>query len=418
MSEQRSSSREATTRSPTVRGWRDRRASTTRARSGRPRRAASRRRAGARARLRRRRRRGHSPSDSTVTGVDVSPSRSRRTGAVPGATFVHGDLTRSTSSRLVRRGRRVLRLQPRPARPARRAGRRIAAWLARAALPRLVRRQRRRGVDRQVARHAERSSPAGRRTRTAARRRTRASSSISDELVTIQRAGRARRPSSGSWRGDELRFRPRPLRRDPRGREGRRLPLRRLRGRAARRAICILRHDVDLSLDAALRMAELEAEAGARATYFLMTRVGLLQPRLEGGRRARSRGCASSATGSRLHAVYPDATSTSASTRSSPGTTPIPSTCARRSTGAVNVMAGAVVRSRPRTARTRTSTGAPVARTRSSRAGAFPWLQLLTHPEIWAYPGETMGQTMRRCSTRSASGGCSSSRERPDRPLA
>ena len=32
------------------------------------------------------------------------------------------------------------------------------------------------------------------------------------------------------------------------------------------------RHDVDLSLDAALRLAELEAEAGAQATYFLMTR--------------------------------------------------------------------------------------------------------------------------------------------------
>ena len=29
------------------------------------------------------------------------------------------------------------------------------------------------------------------------------------------------------------------------------------------------------------------------------------------------------------------------------------------------------------------------------RAGAFPWLQLLTHPEIWAYPGEPMGETMR-----------------------
>ncbi len=29
------------------------------------------------------------------------------------------------------------------------------------------------------------------------------------------------------------------------------------------------------------------------------------------------------------------------------------------------------------------------------RAGAFPWLQLLTHPEIWVYEGETMGQTMR-----------------------
>jgi hypothetical protein len=29
------------------------------------------------------------------------------------------------------------------------------------------------------------------------------------------------------------------------------------------------------------------------------------------------------------------------------------------------------------------------------RAGAFPWLQLLVHPEIWVYPGATMGQTMR-----------------------
>ena len=29
------------------------------------------------------------------------------------------------------------------------------------------------------------------------------------------------------------------------------------------------------------------------------------------------------------------------------------------------------------------------------RAGRFPWLQLLTHPAIWVYPGSTMGQTMR-----------------------
>jgi hypothetical protein len=27
-------------------------------------------------------------------------------------------------------------------------------------------------------------------------------------------------------------------------------------------------------------------------------------------------------------------------------------------------------------------------------AGSFEWLQLLTHPEIWAYPGETMRATM------------------------
>jgi hypothetical protein len=29
------------------------------------------------------------------------------------------------------------------------------------------------------------------------------------------------------------------------------------------------------------------------------------------------------------------------------------------------------------------------------RSGAFEWLQLLTHPEIWAYDGTTMGETMR-----------------------
>src|SRR5262249_54150486 len=28
-------------------------------------------------------------------------------------------------------------------------------------------------------------------------------------------------------------------------------------------------------------------------------------------------------------------------------------------------------------------------------AGAFPWLQLLVHPEIWVYEGATMGETMR-----------------------
>jgi hypothetical protein len=29
------------------------------------------------------------------------------------------------------------------------------------------------------------------------------------------------------------------------------------------------------------------------------------------------------------------------------------------------------------------------------RDHAFPWLQLLTHPEIWVYPGQRMGETMR-----------------------
>jgi hypothetical protein len=29
------------------------------------------------------------------------------------------------------------------------------------------------------------------------------------------------------------------------------------------------------------------------------------------------------------------------------------------------------------------------------RAGVFPWLQILIHPAIWVYPGDTMGETMR-----------------------
>jgi hypothetical protein len=29
------------------------------------------------------------------------------------------------------------------------------------------------------------------------------------------------------------------------------------------------------------------------------------------------------------------------------------------------------------------------------RSRAFPWLQLLVHPEIWVYEGETMAETMR-----------------------
>jgi hypothetical protein len=28
------------------------------------------------------------------------------------------------------------------------------------------------------------------------------------------------------------------------------------------------------------------------------------------------------------------------------------------------------------------------------RAGAFEWLQLLVHPEIWVYPGATMRESM------------------------
>ncbi len=68
----------------------------------------------------------------------------------------------------------------------------------------------------------------------------------------------------------------------------------------------ILRHDVDLSLDAALRLAELEAEAGAGATYFLMTSSVFYNLASPEGERALER---LRELGHRvgLHAVYPRA---------------------------------------------------------------------------------------------------------------
>ena len=74
-----------------------------------------------------------------------------------------------------------------------------------------------------------------------------------------------------------------------------------------RRGDLLLRHDVDLSLNAALQMAALEAEEGASATYFLMTEsVFYNLASTEGvGAAARLR-----ELGHRvgLHAVYPIAT--------------------------------------------------------------------------------------------------------------
>src|SRR6478736_4805823 len=66
----------------------------------------------------------------------------------------------------------------------------------------------------------------------------------------------------------------------------------------------LLRHDVDLSLDAALRLAELEAEAGAQATYFLMTESVFYNLASEEGRAATER---LRELGHRvgLHAVWP-----------------------------------------------------------------------------------------------------------------
>ena len=139
----------------------------------------------------------------------------------------------------------------------------------------------------------------------------------------------------------------------------------------------LLRHDVDLSLDAALRMAELESDEHATATYFLMTQsVFYNLASGEGG------------------AVYPDAELDERFDAVVAWHNPDPEYMADPLEGAVNVMQEGYFD--PPTYRSdsnqRWRSGCPH---EELAAGAFPWLQLLTHPEIWAYPGSTMGQTMR-----------------------
>jgi len=156
----------------------------------------------------------------------------------------------------------------------------------------------------------------------------------------------------------------------------------------------ILRHDVDLSLDAAVRMAELENDAGAAATYFLMTEsvfynldssegVGATERLRELGHRVAQ------------HAVYPNARVDERFDPVVAWHNPDPEYMrAPLPDGRINVMQEPWFD--PGTYRSDSNqhwrSGCPHD---DLRAGTFPWLQLLTHPEIWAFPGETMGQTMR-----------------------
>jgi hypothetical protein len=152
----------------------------------------------------------------------------------------------------------------------------------------------------------------------------------------------------------------------------------------------LLRHDVDLSLDAAVRMAELEAEAGAAATYFLMTRSEFYNLDSPSGGRALER---LRELGHRvgLHAVWPHSDRDDRFDPVLAWHNPDPEYMREPVDGLVNVM---------------TAPWADVYRSDSNkhwrqgcphdelRAGAFERLQLLTHPEIWVYPGATMRETM------------------------
>jgi hypothetical protein len=155
----------------------------------------------------------------------------------------------------------------------------------------------------------------------------------------------------------------------------------------------MLRHDVDLSLDAALRLAEVEADAGASSTWFLMTRSIFYNLASSEGERAISR---LRDLGHRVahHAVWPYLDLDDRFEPVVAWHNPDPPYVNAPIDGVVNVMRAPWFD--PEHYRSdsnqRWRHGCPhyqLAR------GEFEWLQLLTHAEIWAYDGATMGETMR-----------------------
>lgn len=155
----------------------------------------------------------------------------------------------------------------------------------------------------------------------------------------------------------------------------------------------LLRHDIDLSLAAAVQMAELEAEAGVTTTYLLMTEsvfYNLSSPEGDSAiARLRELGHAVG-----LHAVHPNVALDDRFDHVVSWHNPRPEYMSDEIPGAVNAY-GARYFS-PETYRSDSNqhwrSGCPHD---DLRAGAFPWLQILVHPAIWVYPGDTMGETMR-----------------------
>jgi hypothetical protein len=154
----------------------------------------------------------------------------------------------------------------------------------------------------------------------------------------------------------------------------------------------ILRHDVDLSLDAAVALAELEAEEGAWSTWFLMTRSLFYNLDSAEGERTLER---LRALGHRVahHAVYPHLDLDGRFDRVVAWHNPEPGYVHEPIDGAVNVMQPPWFdREHYRSdSNQHWRSGCPHD---ELAGGAFEWVQVLTHPEIWVYDGSTMRETM------------------------
>jgi hypothetical protein len=164
-------------------------------------------------------------------------------------------------------------------------------------------------------------------------------------------------------------------------------------GEPPTRGDIFLRHDIDLSLDAALRMAELEAEHGVQTTYLLMTESVFYNL-------ASTEGAAAIARLRELghavghHAVHPNVERDDRFDPVVSWHNPQAEYMSGSIPGAINVYAEPYFD--PPTYRSDSNqhwrSGCPH---EELRGGGFPWLQILVHPEIWVYEGATMGLTMR-----------------------
>jgi hypothetical protein len=154
----------------------------------------------------------------------------------------------------------------------------------------------------------------------------------------------------------------------------------------------ILRHDVDLSLEAAVEMAEVEAAADAWSTWCLMTRSVFYNLDSAVGVEAIAR---LKELGHRLghHAVWPNVDVDSRFDPVVAWHNPDPEYMSVPIEGATNAMAAPWFD--PEHYRSDSNAhwrhGCPHD---ALAAGEFEWLQLLIHPEIWVYDGATMRETM------------------------
>jgi hypothetical protein len=162
--------------------------------------------------------------------------------------------------------------------------------------------------------------------------------------------------------------------------------------RAPQAGDLILRHDVDLSLEAAIAVAEVEADEDMWSTWFLMTRSIFYNLASAEGALAVGR---LRDLGHRVahHAVYPYIDLDGRFDPVVAWHNPAPDYMQAPIERAVNAMEPpffdpAHYRS---DSNQRWRHGCPHEELAARR---FDWLQLLTHPEIWAFDGANMRETM------------------------